>query len=185
MRRCSALLRLCCARRLLFFKVLCMWAGQQGQEGQQTATCSAPPCTPAIHPPPRPGFHRAFARWAKPFNPILGETWEAGAPDGSRIFFEQTSHHPPVSAFQLLGPHGLYVFCGQRRARGRERARWAACAEPAALLVLKSKRCWRRRTCSSLHPPCMLLCLAQPAQRELQNQRGEDHGQGLPLRRLP
>ena len=52
------------------------------------------------------------------------QTWQAGAPDGSRIFLEQISHHPPVSAFQLLGPRGLYAFCGQRRARrAREAAR--------------------------------------------------------------
>lgn len=58
------------------------------------------------------GFHRAFERWAKPFNPILGETWQAGLPDGSRIFLEQISHHPPISAFQLAGPDGLYTFTG-------------------------------------------------------------------------
>lgn len=59
------------------------------------------------------GFHHAFARWAKPFNPILGETWEAALPDGSRIYLEQISHHPPISAFQLQGPDGLYSFAGQ------------------------------------------------------------------------
>ena len=68
--------------------------------------------------PPRlpAGFHRAFTRWAKPFNPLLGETWQAEMPDGSRIFLEQISHHPPISAFELLGPHGLYTFAGQRQA---------------------------------------------------------------------
>lgn len=58
------------------------------------------------------GFHHAFERWAKPFNPILGETWQAGLSDGSRIFLEQISHHPPISAFQLAGPDGLYTFTG-------------------------------------------------------------------------
>ncbi|PSC69671.1 Oxysterol-binding 9 [Micractinium conductrix] len=58
------------------------------------------------------GFHRAFERWAKPFNPILGETWQASLPDGSRISLEQISHHPPISAFQMQGPHGLYTFTG-------------------------------------------------------------------------
>lgn len=87
--------------------------------------------TPATHtavppPPPRPGppgFHRAFTRWAKPFNPVLGETWQAAGPDGSRIWLEQVSHHPPISAFQLAGPHGAYTFTGQRSAR---RGAWAA-----------------------------------------------------------
>ena len=57
------------------------------------------------------GFHRVFLKWAKPFNPLLGETWQASLPNGASIFLEQMSHHPPISAFQLFGPgyyfHGL------------------------------------------------------------------------------
>ena len=74
-------------------------------------------CCISPHHPPVPcpaGFHRAFERWAKPFNPILGETWQAGLADGSRICLEQISHHPPISAFQLAGPQGLYTFTGMR-----------------------------------------------------------------------
>ncbi len=38
-------------------------------------------------------------RVAKPFNPLLGETYEYARPDlGFRFFTEQVSHHPPVSA---------------------------------------------------------------------------------------
>jgi len=38
-------------------------------------------------------------RVAKPFNPLLGETFEYARPDlGFRFFTEQVSHHPPVSA---------------------------------------------------------------------------------------
>ena len=33
-----------------------------------------------------------------------GETWQAALDDGSEVYFEQISHHPPVSAFQLIGP---------------------------------------------------------------------------------
>ena len=58
------------------------------------------------------GLQHAFQSWRKPFNPILGETWAGRLPDGSEIFLEQTSHHPPVSAFQLVGPGGRYVFSG-------------------------------------------------------------------------
>lgn len=58
------------------------------------------------------GFHRAFLKWAKPFNPILGETWQAALPSGTKIFMEQISHHPPVSAFEMYGPHGAYYFHG-------------------------------------------------------------------------
>src|SRR5690606_24058201 len=32
-----------------------------------------------------------------------GETYEAVYPDGSRVYLEQTSHHPPVSHFYLVG----------------------------------------------------------------------------------
>ena len=43
--------------------------------------------------------------WKKPFNPILGETWQADMPEhGIRLFMEQLSHHPPVSSYQLEGP---------------------------------------------------------------------------------
>lgn len=42
------------------------------------------------------GLHRA-ATLAKPFNPLLGETYQAQWQDGTRIFLEQSSHHPPVS----------------------------------------------------------------------------------------
>ena len=41
-----------------------------------------------------------------------GETWQAGQPDGSQIFLEQISHHPPISAFELCGPNKMYIFSG-------------------------------------------------------------------------
>ncbi|XP_034560740.1 oxysterol-binding protein-related protein 3-like isoform X4 [Notolabrus celidotus] len=41
-------------------------------------------------------YHRAGS---KPFNPVLGETFECDRPDkGFRFIAEQVSHHPPVSA---------------------------------------------------------------------------------------
>ncbi|CAL9691072.1 unnamed protein product [Knipowitschia caucasica] len=41
-------------------------------------------------------YHRAGS---KPFNPVLGETYECDRPDrGFRCIAEQVSHHPPVSA---------------------------------------------------------------------------------------
>jgi hypothetical protein len=39
-------------------------------------------------------------RLKKPFNPILGETYEYVC-DKYRFFGEQVSHHPPVSAFEI------------------------------------------------------------------------------------
>jgi len=58
------------------------------------------------------GFHRVFLKWAKPYNPILGETWQAFLPDGTSIFLEQISHHPPVSAFQMFGKNKKFYFHG-------------------------------------------------------------------------
>jgi hypothetical protein len=38
----------------------------------------------------------------KPFNPILGETYEGFWPDGTQIYIEHMSHHPPISRFLLM-----------------------------------------------------------------------------------
>ena len=35
----------------------------------------------------------------KPLNPVLGETYQARLEDGSEIFLEQISHHPPISYY--------------------------------------------------------------------------------------
>lgn len=44
-------------------------------------------------------FASTIGRVAKPFNPLLGETFEYSRPDkGYRFFIEQVSHHPPISA---------------------------------------------------------------------------------------
>jgi hypothetical protein len=40
----------------------------------------------------------------KPFNPILGETLEGYFNDGSRIYVEHISHHPPISSYLIEGP---------------------------------------------------------------------------------
>lgn len=48
----------------------------------------------------------------KPLNPILGETFQAIGGDGSGVFAEQTSHHPPTSHFYVHGPNGAYFFHG-------------------------------------------------------------------------
>jgi len=48
----------------------------------------------------------------KPFNPILGETYQASYPDGTQIYLEQISHHPPISAFQMFGPGETYQLWG-------------------------------------------------------------------------
>ncbi|CAK8690875.1 unnamed protein product [Clavelina lepadiformis] len=50
-------------------------------------------------------------RTGKPFNPLLGETYENQRPDlGFNWVSEQVSHHPPVSAFQANGTNPQYPF---------------------------------------------------------------------------
>lgn len=52
----------------------------------------------------------------KPFNPILGETYQTQLEDGSLVFCEHTSHHPPISNFQIFGKGymvwGYFIFGG-------------------------------------------------------------------------
>lgn len=44
-------------------------------------------------------YASTIGRVAKPFNPLLGETYEYVRPDmGFRFFAEQVSHHPPIGA---------------------------------------------------------------------------------------
>lgn len=45
---------------------------------------------------------------AKPFNPILGETFQAKLGEDSTLYIEQTSHHPPILNFLLLNPNFKY-----------------------------------------------------------------------------
>lgn len=48
------------------------------------------------------GLHVSTSQ-LKPFNPLLGETFEACFPDGTQVYCEHTSHHPPISNFYLVG----------------------------------------------------------------------------------
>lgn len=57
------------------------------------------------------GFHFCVGQ-LKPFNPILGETYEATYADGTHVTIEHVSHHPVKSAFTLTGPKGLYQLSG-------------------------------------------------------------------------
>lgn len=44
----------------------------------------------------------------KPFNPILGETLEGYFKDGSKIYMEHISHHPPISSYIIEGPESYH-----------------------------------------------------------------------------
>lgn len=50
------------------------------------------------------GTRHMFDTWRKPFNPVLGETWQCHDGEaGCTGQLEQTSHHPPVASFTLSG----------------------------------------------------------------------------------
>ncbi|KAJ0032223.1 hypothetical protein NQD34_002304 [Periophthalmus magnuspinnatus] len=54
-----------------------------------------------------------WERTGKPFNPLLGETYELVRYDlGFRLISEQVSHHPPISAFHAQGLQQDFVFHG-------------------------------------------------------------------------
>ncbi|KAL3676842.1 hypothetical protein R1sor_026790 [Riccia sorocarpa] len=59
-------------------------------------------------------YHGSIHRDAKPFNPLLGETYEWVAPDEKSWFLaEQVSHHPPIMAFHSEGAAGDYSIYGE------------------------------------------------------------------------
>eukprot|EP01016_Furgasonia_blochmanni_P043358 TRINITY_DN5878_c0_g1_i2.p1 TRINITY_DN5878_c0_g1~~TRINITY_DN5878_c0_g1_i2.p1 ORF type:complete len:283 (-),score=59.83 TRINITY_DN5878_c0_g1_i2:305-1153(-) len=47
-----------------------------------------------------------------PLNPVLGETLQANRSDGSQFFAEQISHHPPVTAYILIGKDNAFKIRG-------------------------------------------------------------------------
>ncbi|XP_051977534.1 oxysterol-binding protein-related protein 1-like isoform X2 [Xyrauchen texanus] len=54
-----------------------------------------------------------WERTGKPFNPLLGETYELVREDlDFRLISEQVSHHPPISAFHAEGLQKDFVFHG-------------------------------------------------------------------------
>lgn len=48
------------------------------------------------------GF-QLYMQSKKPWNPVLGETYVGEWPNGVKLYGEQISHHPPISAFQIIG----------------------------------------------------------------------------------
>ena len=48
------------------------------------------------------GFSVSYIEMEKPFNPILGETYQ-GLIDGCPVYGEQISHHPPISSLFMEG----------------------------------------------------------------------------------
>eukprot|EP00824_Muranothrix_gubernata_P007439 TRINITY_DN194_c0_g1_i1.p1 TRINITY_DN194_c0_g1~~TRINITY_DN194_c0_g1_i1.p1 ORF type:complete len:451 (+),score=63.67 TRINITY_DN194_c0_g1_i1:2-1354(+) len=49
----------------------------------------------------------------KPLNPMLGETCQATLENGTKIYIEQISHHPPMTSFICYGPKESFKFYGR------------------------------------------------------------------------
>lgn len=54
------------------------------------------------------GYSLCYIEMQKPFNPILGETYQ-GVIDGCPVYGEQISHHPPISTVLFKG-RGFTVY---------------------------------------------------------------------------
>ena len=66
-----------------------------------------------------------IGRVAKPFNPLLSETYEYVRPDkGYRFFIEQVSHHPPIGAAWAESAKWDY-YVSPSRARVSGHAHWS------------------------------------------------------------
>ncbi|XP_042436507.1 oxysterol-binding protein-related protein 1D-like isoform X3 [Zingiber officinale] len=64
------------------------------------------------------GYASTEGRQCKPFNPLLGETYEADYPDkGLRFISEKVSHHPMVVACHCDGRG--WTFCGDSNLKGK------------------------------------------------------------------
>jgi Oxysterol-binding protein len=62
-----------------------------------------------------------LSQW-KPFNPLLGETFQGVLDDGTTIDCEHTSHHPPITTMYINSKHwkayGSWTYNGDLKATG-------------------------------------------------------------------
>ncbi|KAK9811536.1 hypothetical protein WJX72_005524 [[Myrmecia] bisecta] len=80
-------------------------------------------------------YSSALLRESKPFNPLLGETYEWQAPGSScRFMCEQVSHHPPITCWWSEGGGGRYHFYGEMELRSKF---WGKSVE-----LLPTGQCW-------------------------------------------
>ena len=63
-------------------------------------------CVSGIHQGPM------ICRSRAPFNPILGETYQAKQTDGCEIYMEQTEHHPPTFNYLVRGVDKQFEMMG-------------------------------------------------------------------------
>lgn len=60
------------------------------------------------------GIHSSpdLCRSKAPFNPIVGETYQAKTSDGSMLYMEQTMHVPPTLNYHIVGPDKNFEVMG-------------------------------------------------------------------------
>lgn len=58
------------------------------------------------------GFH-LYMQPKKPWNPVLGETYVTKWESGATLYGEQTSHHPPISNFEIFGKDNAWKCVAQ------------------------------------------------------------------------
>jgi hypothetical protein len=78
-----------------------------------------------------------LTRYSKPFNPLLGETYELVRHDlGYCLIAEQVSHHPPITALHCESDK--WVFWAEHKLDIKFRGQWAR-IQPTGLLHFKTK----------------------------------------------
>jgi len=67
------------------------------------------------------GLHRNSCEMGNngPLNPVLGETFVAEKVDGTKLYCEQITHHPPVSAYYMVDAAGNYQLYGTGEVNAR------------------------------------------------------------------
>jgi len=67
------------------------------------------------------GLHRNACEMGNngPLNPILGETFIAEKENGTKLYCEQISHHPPVSSYYMVDAAGSYQIYGSGEVNAR------------------------------------------------------------------
>lgn len=120
-----------------------------------------------------------WERTGKPFNPLLGETYELVREDlGFRFISEQVSHHPPVSAFYSEGLHKDFVFHGSIYPKLRFWGKSVE-AEPRGTITLellkhKEAYTWTNPTCCVHNVIIGKLWIEQYGTVEILNHRTGD-----------
>lgn len=120
-----------------------------------------------------------WERTGKPFNPLLGETYELVREDlGFRFISEQVSHHPPVSAFHSEGLQHDFLFHGSIYPKLRFWGKSVE-AEPRGTITLELLRhqeayTWTNPTCCVHNVIIGKLWIEQYGTVEILNHRTGD-----------